>query len=220
MEKNALYLLTQGLYLVTSAHSNKRSGAIVSMASTVAPDLKLVSVSLHKDSFTLDLIKQSNKMALTVLSENTPRAFVSKFGFWSGSSRDKLEGVALKVESDVPIVTENAVAYVVVDVTEMIDLGSHVLIVGKVSSEEVLTDEEPMTTELYKGFILGVIGHPTLNYIYDEKLEKYRCQMCDYIYDPAKGDPDFDIAPHTAFEDLPEEWMCAGCGSPKGLFSD
>ena len=34
-------------------------------------------------------------------------------------------------------------------------------------------------------------------------MKKYRCTVCDYIYDPAVGDPDSGIAPGTAFEDLP-----------------
>ena len=37
-------------------------------------------------------------------------------------------------------------------------------------------------------------------------MKKYRCTVCDYIYDPAVGDPDSGIAPGTAFEDLPSEY--------------
>ena len=37
-------------------------------------------------------------------------------------------------------------------------------------------------------------------------MKKYRCTVCDYIYDPAVGDPDSGIAPGTAFEDLPDDW--------------
>mgnify|MGYP000564939880 CR=1 FL=1 len=35
-------------------------------------------------------------------------------------------------------------------------------------------------------------------------MQKYECSVCGYIYDPAVGDPDADIPPGTAFEDLPE----------------
>ena len=41
---------------------------------------------------------------------------------------------------------------------------------------------------------------------------------CDYVYDPAKGDPDNGIAPGTAFENLPESWNCPVCGDPKSEF--
>lgn len=44
--------------------------------------------------------------------------------------------------------------------------------------------------------------------------------MCvAYEYDPAAGDPDSGIAPGTAFEDLPEGWVCPVCGASKSDFS-
>ncbi len=42
-------------------------------------------------------------------------------------------------------------------------------------------------------------------------MKKYRCMVCGYIYDPAVGDPDSDVAPGTAFEDLPDDWKCPVC---------
>ena len=47
---------------------------------------------------------------------------------------------------------------------------------------------------------------------------KYVCEVCGYIYDPAEGDPDSGIAPGTAFEDLPDDWVCPVCGVGKGDF--
>ena len=40
---------------------------------------------------------------------------------------------------------------------------------------------------------------------------RHICINCGYIYDPEKGDPMNDIPPGTAFEDLPEEWVCPMC---------
>jgi len=42
---------------------------------------------------------------------------------------------------------------------------------------------------------------------------KYECETCGYVYDPAVGDPDNGIAPGTAWEDIPEDWVCPTCGS-------
>ena len=50
-------------------------------------------------------------------------------------------------------------------------------------------------------------------------MEKYICDVCGYEYDPAKGDPNNGIAPGTAFEDIPEDWVCPECGAPKSCFS-
>lgn len=50
-------------------------------------------------------------------------------------------------------------------------------------------------------------------------MKKYECSLCGYIYDPEKGDPDSGVKPGTAFEDLPEDWVCPVCGAPKGEFN-
>lgn len=50
-------------------------------------------------------------------------------------------------------------------------------------------------------------------------MDKYVCDVCGYIYDPAVGDPDNGIEPGTAFDDLPEDWLCPLCGVGKDEFS-
>ena len=49
-------------------------------------------------------------------------------------------------------------------------------------------------------------------------MEKWECQVCGYIYDPQKGDPDNGIEAGTSFEDLPEDWVCPECGASKDEF--
>jgi len=51
-----------------------------------------------------------------------------------------------------------------------------------------------------------------------EPSGKYLCTVCRYVYDPAKGDPDGGIAPGTAFEKIPEDWVCPICGVAKNMF--
>ena len=50
-------------------------------------------------------------------------------------------------------------------------------------------------------------------------MKKYVCNVCGYIYDPEKGDPDSDVDPGTPFEKLPEDWVCPECGVDKSEFS-
>lgn len=49
-------------------------------------------------------------------------------------------------------------------------------------------------------------------------MKKYVCTVCGYEYDPAAGDQDAGIAPGTAFEDLPDDWVCPVCGAGKEEF--
>ncbi len=48
-------------------------------------------------------------------------------------------------------------------------------------------------------------------------LARWQCP-CGYIYDPAKGDPEHNVKPGTAFEDVPADWTCPVCGLPKESF--
>ena len=48
---------------------------------------------------------------------------------------------------------------------------------------------------------------------------KYECP-CGYVYDPEVGDPDSGIAPGTAFEDIPDDWVCPVCGLGKDAFTE
>jgi len=52
----------------------------------------------------------------------------------------------------------------------------------------------------------------------DVQMTKYRCLVCGYIYDPAAGDPDNGVEPGTAFEDIPDDWVCPECGLEKEEF--
>ena len=50
-------------------------------------------------------------------------------------------------------------------------------------------------------------------------MKKYVCDVCGYVYDPAEGDPDGDVAAGTPFDDLPDDWVCPTCGASKKHFS-
>jgi rubredoxin len=54
---------------------------------------------------------------------------------------------------------------------------------------------------------------------YHKDMAKYVCDICGYEYDPAVGDPDNGVAPGTAFENLPADWVCPLCGVGKDDFS-
>jgi len=52
----------------------------------------------------------------------------------------------------------------------------------------------------------------------ETKMQKYKCTVCGYIYDPEKGDLDGGISPNTPYEKLPQDWVCPACGAPKDMF--
>lgn len=48
----------------------------------------------------------------------------------------------------------------------------------------------------------------------------YICGICGYVYQQNKGDQAGGIAPGTAFEDIPDEWVCPLCEANKSEFNE
>jgi rubredoxin len=44
-------------------------------------------------------------------------------------------------------------------------------------------------------------------------VKKFRCVVCDYIYDPAENG-------NVPFENLPADWSCPSCGAGKDDFEE
>ncbi len=49
-------------------------------------------------------------------------------------------------------------------------------------------------------------------------MDKWKCTVCGYVYNPEEGDADGGIAPNTPFEDIPDDWVCPVCGASKDQF--
>ncbi len=49
-------------------------------------------------------------------------------------------------------------------------------------------------------------------------MRKWRCTICNYVYDPAEGDMVNGIKRGTPFEELPDSWFCPVCGAGKEMF--
>lgn len=50
-------------------------------------------------------------------------------------------------------------------------------------------------------------------------MDKWKCEVCGYVYDPEVGDPDGGIPAGTPFESLPDSWVCPVCGASKDQFT-
>ena len=49
-------------------------------------------------------------------------------------------------------------------------------------------------------------------------MDSWKCVVCGYVYDPEQGDPDNDVSAGTAWEDVPDDWICPACGVGKDQF--
>jgi rubredoxin len=128
---------------------------------------------------------------------------------------------------------ENTIAYLEAEVIQAIDVGTHTLFVGKVVEAENIKKAKPLTYDYYHQIKKGISPQTAPTYIADnkkiednkerkelEKMTKYKCSVCGYIYDPEKGDPESGVNPGTSFENLPDDWVCPICGAGKDEFEE
>jgi flavin reductase (DIM6/NTAB) family NADH-FMN oxidoreductase RutF/rubredoxin len=224
MDLKALHKIGYGLYVVTSLKGEKLNGQIANTVFQITSEPPTVAMSINKSNLTWEFIKESRVFAVSVLCQDTPLDFIGRFGFKSGRDTDKLEGLNYRIgQTNSPVVIDNAVSYLEVEVTNEMDMVTHTVFAGRVVDAGVLTDEPCMTYEYYHQIKRGVTPKTAPSYIQEKKAEtpgagKYRCTVCGWIYDPDIGDPDGGIAPGTPFEQVPDDWVCPVCGAAKSAF--
>jgi flavin reductase (DIM6/NTAB) family NADH-FMN oxidoreductase RutF/rubredoxin len=224
-----LYHLTYGLYVVTACADGKGDGQIANTVFQVTADPARVAVALNKENLTHEYVSRGGVFGVSVLVEETPMTFIGLFGFKSGRDVDKLARVEHKAgETGCPLVTENALAVMEARVVSSLDVGTHTVFVGDVVAGEVLREGKPLTYACYHETKKGKAPKTAPTYRAapaagdkersETGMKKYVCQVCGYVYDPAAGDPDNGVEPGTAFEDLPDDWVCPVCGASKDQF--
>jgi len=223
----SLFKLSYGMYIVSSKKRGRFNGCIVNTVFQLTPEPPMVAISVNKGCLTREYIADSKVFAVSVLSQQAPVPFIGKFGFRSGRDIDKFEQVRYKMgQTGAPIILDNAVGFLEAEVTENIDVVSHTLFIAKIVACGTLDNEEPMTYAYYRDIRHGRTPESAATYIRKgaeskertKNMKKYKCSLCGYIYDPAVGDPDNGVEAGTAFEDLPDDWVCPECGAGKDEF--
>jgi flavin reductase (DIM6/NTAB) family NADH-FMN oxidoreductase RutF/rubredoxin len=224
MDLKALYKLGYGLYVVSSLKGSRFNGQIANTVFQITSEPPTIAVSINKNNLTHEFITESKVLAVSVLSQDTPLSFIGNFGFKSGRDVDKLKGINYKTgETGAPVVTDNALAYLEARVNKEVDVGTHTIFIGELIGAEVIKEGEPMTYAYYHQVKRGTTPKTAPSYIEEKKeaaakMTKYKCTVCNYVYDPALGDPDNGIKPGTPFEKLPDDWVCPVCGASKDEF--
>jgi flavin reductase (DIM6/NTAB) family NADH-FMN oxidoreductase RutF/rubredoxin len=234
MDLKALYLCSYGLYIVSSRLGDRFNGQIANTVFQVTAEPPTVAVSINKENLTHEYISESKVFTASILSTEAPMPFIGKWGFKSGRDIEKFEGTDYRVgKTGAPIVLDHTVAYLEAELTKQLDVGTHTLFIGRVVDCGLLEPGEPMTYAYYHEIKKGKTPKRAATYVEADdsqkpdredtgmekkETQKYKCTVCGYIYDPAEGDPDSGITPGTAFEDLPDDWVCPVCGVGKDQF--
>lgn len=225
----AFFKVNYGLYIVSSGNESEQNGFISNSVFQVTAEPPQFAACCNKDNFSADLITRSGCFTVSVLRQDTDSNLIGKFGYKSGRDTNKFEGTKfIKGLTGAPVVLNDTLAWIECKTRNVFDVGTHLIFVGEVVQAEVTDDlTEPLTYSFYRKVKKGVAPKNAPTYIDKTKLLKketagdpgrYQCTACGYIYDPSVGDPASGIIAGTAFEDLPDNWVCPLCGSEKADF--
>lgn len=206
MNSKAFYKLSYGVYIVSTSADGKAGGCVINTLSQVTSSPARLSIALNKNNYTLKLIETSGNFSAVVLSEDVDMDLIRRFGFQSGRDADKFDGIPQKKDSfSNPYPTEGIAAHFSCRVISMLDVGTHVILIGEVTEAEVAETDAPVLT--YANYHLKKNGvTPPTAPSYQEKAETktgYRCSVCGYILES---------------DTLPPDFICPVCGKNASYF--
>lgn len=216
MNKQIFKDISYGMYIVSTTNKeNKYIGCVINTLTQITSTNPTISISLNKNNYTNKAVKESKTFGVSILSNNTNKDIIGTFGYHSSENLDKFTNTTYDIVNNIPIITENTCGYLIAEIINIIDCNTHDIMIAKVINAEKTSNLEPMTYKYYQENLKGTSPKNAPTYI-EETIStttsnKYKCNLCGYIYDDAKE--------KVKFEDLPDDWTCPLCGAPKNQFT-
>ena len=186
-DMTALFRLGYGLYVVTCNDGKKDNGLIVNTVSQVSDNK--IAVCINKRNYSCHVIEQSKELNVNCLSVDAPFDIFKRFGFQSGRTVDKFQGMeTAKSDNGLPFLTQYINAVLSLKVENQVDLESHIMFICSVTEARVTSDRATMTYTYYQE---NVKPKPQT-----EGKKGWVCKICGYIYEG---------------EVLPEDFICPLC---------
>ena len=200
MNKEAMYNLSYGLFVLTSAFDGRDSGCIINTAGQVTAEPNRISIAVNKSNYTHELVQKSGKFNLSIISQKADFELFRHFGFQSGRTVDKFEGYkdAARSANGLYYITSGTNSLISASVEQSLDLGSHTLFIASVDDMEVLSDAASATYAYYQSTI-----KPRPAQAASKGKTVWRCKVCGYTYEG---------------EELPADFVCPVCKHPASDF--
>jgi len=150
MSPKALHKISYGLYAIAARKGDKINGQIANTVFQITSKPPTLAVSINKENYTHEFIKESWSYVVNVLDRDTGMIFIGRFGFKCGRDIEKFDGIKHRLSAlGNPILEENSTAYLEVRVDEEVDVGTHTIFIGEVVDADIINDSEPMTYAYY-----------------------------------------------------------------------
>ena len=223
MNKQAMYKLSYGIFVLSTKLGDKVNGCITNTAIQVTSEPNQIAFAVNKMNLTHDMLVESKVFNISILSEDASFDIFKRFGFQSGREVDKFAdygtfdaatGVGDKYaisENGITYIKEGTNSYISGEVEQTVDLGTHTLFICKVTGMDVLSDVPSATYEYYQNNIkpkpqdiavgdkVGTIEKGETS----EGTTVWRCVICGYEW---------------VGEELPDDFICPICKHPKSDF--
>lgn len=196
---SAIFKLSYGLFVLSAQDEGKDNGCIINTAMQVTDSPLQMSICVNNSNYTTEMIKKTGKFNVSILSQEAKFETFQRFGFQSGRSADKLDGVSNveRTENGIFYWNEGVNAVLSGEVKKVIDIGTHSLFVAEISEQKLLNDVPSAT---YQYYFDNIKPKPQSE---ATKEKGYVCSICGYVY---KGDK------------LPEGYVCPVCKHGADVF--
>ena len=185
----ALFNIGYGLYVVTTNDGTRDNGLIVNTVSQVTNTPNRIAVTINKQNYSFHTIQKTGVLNVNCLDVSAPFALFQRFGFQSGRTVDKFEGLEpLRSDNGLAFLPRYINSFMSLKVESYVDMDTHGMFICTVTEARVMSDAETMTYTYYQK---NVKPKPET-----EGKHGFVCKVCGWIYE---GD------------ELPDDLVCPLC---------
>lgn len=202
MDQKVMYALSYGLFVLSARRGEKDNGCITNTAIQVTSEPNRIAIAVNKANFTHDMVLETGKFTVSVLSQEAKFELFQRFGFQSGRDVDKLADFQEHIARDgngVVYVTQGTNAWISCQVVSTMDLGTHTLFVADVLDGGILSNAPSATYAYYQANIKPKPAAPAG----ESSKKRWVCTICGYVYEG---------------EELPADFICPLCKHPASDF--
>ena len=191
IDTNPMSKIGYGLYLLSTKDGDKDNGCIINTVNQVAEKPNIIAISVNNSNYTSEMISNSGKFNISVLTEESPFTLFKNFGFQSGRNVDKFADIkyAQREDNGIYSISKYSNAVISAKVMSKTVLGTHTLFIAEVENSKVISDVPSVTYEYYLEKIKPVVRP-------EKDKVGYVCRICGYVYEG---------------KDMPKDFICPLC---------
>lgn len=210
----AMDAVSYGLFVLTAQQGGKDNGCIINTVLQVTTEPNRIVFTVNKKHLTHDMVMETGKFTLSILSQAASFELIRRFGFVSGREADKFAGFNAGIrrgDNGVLQVLQGTNAWISGTVLSSLDLGSHTLFLADVDDGDVLSPEASVTYAYYQSNIKPKAPQaqsPAAQATTPSQggggvKKRWVCKVCGYVYEG---------------EELPADFICPWCKHPASDF--